>query len=78
MIDNRVYRPEDPMYIKIHSYQNTVTWESPHHDTNLAELFANFKNLLITIGFMPDTIDSCIIEMAEEIDPQKDLFKKTR
>lgn len=72
-MDNRVYRPEDPMYIKIHSYENTVTWESPHHDTNLTEIFDNFKGLLITIGFMPESIDNHIMEMADEIKSNENI-----
>ena len=71
-MDDRVYRPEDPMYIKIHSYEDTVTWESPHHDTSLSDMFDKLKGLLVSIGYAPDSIDSCIVEIAEEINSRRE------
>lgn len=66
-MDNRVYRPEDPMYIKIHCFEDTITWEYPHHDTDLKTLFDKFKGLLVTIGFSEEMINNHIIEIAEEL-----------
>lgn len=66
-MDNRVYRPEDPMYIKIHCFEDTITWESPHHDTDLETLFDKFKGLLVAIGFSEEMINKHIIKFAEEL-----------
>ena len=70
-MDNRVYRQEDPMYIKIHNFDDTVTWESPHHDTNLETLFDKFKGLLVAIGFSEEIIDQHIIEIANELQSER-------
>lgn len=66
-MDNRVCRPEDPMYIKIHCFEDTITWESPHHDTDLRTLFDKFKGLLVAIGFSEEVINKHIIDFAEEL-----------
>lgn len=66
-MDNRVYRPDDPMYIKIHCFDDTITWESPHHDTDLGILFDKFKGLLVAIGFSEEMINNHIIEIAKEL-----------
>ena len=66
-MDNRVYRPDDPMYIKIHCFEDTITWESPHHDTDLEILFDKFKGLLVAIGFSEDIINQHIIETGKEL-----------
>lgn len=66
-MNNGVYHPEDPMYIKIHSFEDTVTWESPHHDTDLGTLFDKFKGLLVAIGFSEKIINEHIIEIADEL-----------
>jgi len=71
-MDNRFYRPEDPMYIKIHNYEDTVTWESPHHDAKISDIFDKFKGLLVSIGYASEAIDRCIVEMSEEINSHKD------
>lgn len=71
-MDNRVYRPEDPMYIKIHNFDDTVTWESPHHDANLETLFDRFRGLLVTIGFPEESINRYIIELGSDL--QSDLL----
>lgn len=66
-MNNRVYRPDDPMYIKIHNFDDTITWESPHHDTDLGTIFDKFKGLLVAIGFSEEMINKHIIEIAEEL-----------
>ena len=66
-MDNRVCRPDDPMYIKIHCFDDTITWESPHHDTDLGILFDKFKGLLVTIGFSEEVINKHIIEITKEL-----------
>lgn len=66
-MDNRVCRPEDLMYIRIHCFDDTITWESPHHDTDLGILFDKFKGLLVTIGFSEEVINKHIIEIAKEL-----------
>ena len=66
-MNNAVYRPEDPMYIKIHNFDDTVTWESPHHDSTLETLFDGFKGLLVTIGFHEESINRYILKAAKEL-----------
>lgn len=66
-MDNRVCRPDDPMYIKIHCFEDTITWESPHHDTDLGTLFDKFKGLLVTMGFSEEIVNKHIIDFAEEL-----------
>ena len=66
-MDNRVSRPDDTMYIKIHCFDDTITWESPHHDTGLETIFDKFKGLLVTIGFSEEMVNKRIIEIAEEL-----------
>ena len=64
-MDNRIYRPDDPMYVKTHCFDDTITWESPHHDADLGTLFDKFKGLLVAIGFSEEIVNKHIIEMAE-------------
>lgn len=66
-MDNRIYKPDDTMYIKIHCYDDIITWESPYHDTDLGTIFDKFKGLLVAIGFSEEMINNYIIEIAEEL-----------
>lgn len=71
-MDNKIYRPDDPMYIKIHNFDDTITWESPHHDTDLGTIFDKFKVLLVAIGSSEEMINKHIIEIAEELQDEEE------
>lgn len=64
------------MKIIINHYENEVTWSNDAEnqeidETSIEEAFYAFKGLLVTCGWLPETIDSYIVEWASLIESDK-------
>ena len=42
--------------LTLESFENTVTWESPHSDVNMEDLLSAFYGLCIAVTWMPQTV----------------------
>lgn len=71
-MDNRVYRPEDPSYLEVHNYENTIRISTPHHDSNSDDWIQMFYTAMVGITFPPECILTAMKEFAEE---QLESFK---
>lgn len=72
-MNDKVNRPEDLTYIKIHNFDDTVTWESSDHEITISGMLDKFIGLLTAIGFNALDVNQCIIDMADEIREKKAL-----
>lgn len=65
-MDNRVYREEDPAYLKMHSFETTVTVETPHHDSNAADWVQAFYCVMIGMTFHPLSVIGAMKDFVDE------------
>lgn len=64
------------MKITIKHYDAEVTWSNDREnqkidETTIDEAFEAFKGLLVTVGYMPESVDNYILDKADELS----LFK---
>jgi hypothetical protein len=55
------------MKLQLESYKKKYTIETEYDDLGINEYFEYFKGLLISAGYHPNTVDECIIELANEL-----------
>lgn len=54
------------MRIEIKTYDKKFIVETENDDLDIFEYFEIFNNLLIQVGFMPETVKDAIKELADE------------
>lgn len=55
------------MRVELKTYDLNVTVEKQNDDLDINDYLDVFKGLLVQIGFHQQTIDHCIIELANEL-----------
>lgn len=54
------------MRIEIKNYDKNFIVETENDDLDIFEYFEIFNNLLIQVGFMPETVKNAIKDLADE------------
>ena len=53
------------MELKMKMYDTTIEWKEDHDDLTADELLDIFTRLMLAFGFMPGSVESAIVELAD-------------
>ena len=72
MNPHEVYSKEEPAYLEVNNYDNTIRISTPHHDSTIDDWIQMFYTAMVGVTFHPEQVLEAMREFAEERLPEED------